>query len=108
TFKESDRGIEFRNDEYSRATKQTGIQIRLRHGHRVGCNSARSDGRYHSSNRREEERTRVDARVSSQGVPQLAHDDRAEALAEHQVSADRLSGHHLLQRAEAETDEGES
>ena len=47
----------------------------------------------------EEERAAVHARVASQGVSPLAHDDGA-ALGERHVSADRLPGHHLLLGAE--------
>src|SRR6185369_1612829 len=55
-----------------------------------------------------EERARMDARVSAQGLSPLADDDGTEALAQHQLSGDRLPEHHLLQRAETEADEGES
>src|SRR5690242_12343359 len=50
----------------------------------------------------------MDARVSAQGLPPLADDDGTKALAQHQLSGNRLPGHHLLQRAETEADEGES
>ena len=43
-----------------------------------------------------EERARVDARVSSEGLSPLAEDDRAEHWANFRLSEDRFSEHHLL------------
>jgi Fe-S cluster assembly scaffold protein SufB len=48
-------------------------------------------------------RARVAARVAPQGLPPLADDDRAD-VAEGALPADRLPGHHLLLRAQAEED----
>ena len=60
-----------------------------------------SERRRRAADLGEEERAGVAARVAPQGVPPVAHDERAD-LAERQVRPDQLPGHHLLLGAEEE------
>ena len=86
-----------------RRTRHTRIQIRVRHRHRSGRNPERAERRRRSADFRQEERARVAARVAAEGVSHLAEDERAD-VAQREVRAHRLPGHHLLLRAEAEAE----
>src|SRR5689334_244486 len=77
------------------------LQVRLRHGHRVRYGAAGTERGYGPLHLGEEERAGVAARMAPSVVPCVAEAGVA-GLGEAAPGADRLSGSHLLFRAEAE------
>ena len=82
---------------------QPGVQGRLRHRHRVGVRPAGPERGRRPPDLRQEGRAGVASRVAPQGLPPLAHDERAD-LAERPLPADRLPGDRLLLGAQARKD----
>src|SRR5262249_20748184 len=84
---------------FDRITHHQRVRSRLRHRRRGGHTATRPQRRRGPKDFGEEKRAGLDGRVAAQGVSALAHYARA-ALAEREVSDDRLSKNQLLLGAE--------